>query len=181
MKTFLEVKGKLGPIPLSSSSQYRPSQPDTNPSVRKVNKAAEKGKRVAPTKRFRANVSMKSNEAATCPPTTVSKTSTKRTPDNRPLPLEDASICKSNSWSQAGKIFGNLFEERKDWPLPPNYLDNNARDTTSVTILKLSIKEEPKIEEQPPTSPKAERCGWGPNYPFYKNQEEKDWNGDCQK
>ena len=44
MRTFLEVKGKLGPIPQSSSNQYRPPQPDTNPNVRKVNKATEKRK-----------------------------------------------------------------------------------------------------------------------------------------
>ena len=95
IKTFLEVQGKLGPIPQSSNNQYRPSQPDTNPNVRKVNKAAEKRKRVAPTKRFRANIAVKPNEAATCPPATVSKTSTEGTLDNRPLPLEDAPIHES--------------------------------------------------------------------------------------
>ena len=68
MRTFLEVKGKLGPIPQSSSNQYKPSQPDTNPSVRKVNKATEKRKRVASTKRFRANIATKPNETAPYPP-----------------------------------------------------------------------------------------------------------------
>ena len=68
MITFLEVKGKLGPIPQSSSNQYRPPQPDSNLNVRKVNKATEKRKRVAPTKRFRANIAMKPNAAATCTP-----------------------------------------------------------------------------------------------------------------
>ena len=52
MKTFLEVEGKMGPIPQPASSQYRPPQPDTNPKVRKDN-AVEKRKRTAPTKRFR--------------------------------------------------------------------------------------------------------------------------------
>ena len=146
MGTFLEVKGKLGPIPQSSSSQYRPPWPDTNPIVRKVNKAAEKRKRVVPTKKFRANVSTKSNEAATCQPVAVFKTSTERTPDNRPPPLEDAPICKSTPWPKAGKISGNLSEERKDWLLPPNYLDNNTRDTTNVTSPKPPIKGEPKLK-----------------------------------
>ena len=41
MKTFLEVEGKMGPIPQPTSSQYRPPQLDTNPKVRKDN-AAEK-------------------------------------------------------------------------------------------------------------------------------------------
>ena len=168
----MEVEGKLGPIPQSSSKQYRPLQPDTNPNVRKANKATEKRKRVAPTKRFRAHIAMK--------PVTVSKASTEGTPDNRPPPLEDDPICKSTPWPKAGKMSGNLFEERKDWLLPPNYLDNSAKGMTSVTSPKPPIKEEPKTEEQPSTSPKAEKCGWGPNFPFCKNEEE-DWDGDHQK
>ena len=92
MRTFLEVKGKLGPIPQPSNNQYRPPQPDTNPNVRKVNKVTEKRRRIAPTKRFRANIAMKSNEAGVDPPATVSKTST---PDSRPLPLEDAPVHES--------------------------------------------------------------------------------------
>ena len=181
MRTFLEAKGKSGPIPQSSSNQYRPPQPDTNPNVRKVNKAAEKRKTVAPTKRFRANIATKPNEVATYPPTTVSKTSTEGTLDNRPPPLEDAPICKSTPWPKVGKISGNLFEERKDWLLPPNYLDNNAKGTTSITSPKPLIKEESNTEEQPSTGPKEEKCGWGPNCPFNKNQEEEDWYGDHQR
>ena len=34
MKTFLEVEGKMGPIP-TPSSQLRPPLPDTNPNIRK--------------------------------------------------------------------------------------------------------------------------------------------------
>ena len=64
MKTFLEVEGKIGPIPQPTSSQYRPPQPDTNPKVRKDN-AAEKQKRAAPTKRFRPCTAPKPNETAT--------------------------------------------------------------------------------------------------------------------
>ena len=77
-------------------------------------------------------------------------------------------------------MLGNLFEERKDYLLPPNYLNNNAKGTATVTSPKPPIKEEPKTEEQPSTSSKTEKCGWGPNCPFCKNQEE-DWNGDCQR
>ena len=127
-----------------------------------------------PTKRFRANISAKSNEAAT--PTSVSKNSAERSPDNRPPPLEETAICKSTPWPKTGKMLGNLFEERKDWLLPPN---NNAKGTASVTSPKPPIKEAPKTKEQPSTSPKTEKCGWGPNCPFCKNQEEEEnWNGD---
>ena len=72
----------------------------------------------------------------------------------------------------------NLFEARKDWLLPPNYIDDKS--TANIISQKPPIKVEPKIEEQPSTSPKAEKCGWGPNCPFCKNQEE-DWDGDHQK
>ena len=113
MRTFLEVKGKLGPIPQSSSNQYKLPQPDTNPNVKKDNKATEKRKRVMPTKRFRVNIAIKPNEAPTHPPTTVSKTSTEGTLDNRPLPLEDAPICKGTPWPEAGKISGNLLKKEK--------------------------------------------------------------------
>ena len=72
MKTFLEVEGKMGPIPQPASSQYRPPQLDTNPNVRKDN-AMEKRKRAAPTKRFRPSTAPKPGESATCPPATISK------------------------------------------------------------------------------------------------------------
>ena len=44
------------------------------------------------------------------------------------------------------KIKVNLFEERKDWLLPPNYLDNNAKGTANVTHPEPPIKEEPKLK-----------------------------------
>ena len=145
-------------------------------------------KRGTPTKRFKANIAVRPSETAARPSTTISKAPTdikiqvqEETPDNRPPPLENAPICESTPWPKAGKISENLFEERKDWLLPPNYLDNNARSTTNVTSPKPPIKEEPKTEEQDSTSPEAEKCGWGPNCPFCKNQEEEDWNVDHQK
>ena len=42
MKTFLEVEGKMGPVPQLASNQYRPPQPDTNPNIRKDNAAEKK-------------------------------------------------------------------------------------------------------------------------------------------
>ena len=53
MKTFLEVEGKMGPIPVPApSNQFRPPLPDTNPNVRK-NNVTEKRKRPIPKKKFR--------------------------------------------------------------------------------------------------------------------------------
>ena len=77
-------------------------------------------------------------------------------------------------------MLGNLFETRKDWLLPPNYVDDNAKGKINITSPKPPIKLEPKTEGQPSTIPKAEKCEWGQNFPFCKNQEE-DWDGDHQK
>ena len=100
MKTFLEVEGKMGPIPQPASSQYRPPQPDTNPKVRKDN-SVEKRKRVAPTKRFRPNAAPKPGETAMQPPVTVFKVP--EAPENRPPSLEKAQVCKSTPWPGAWK------------------------------------------------------------------------------
>ena len=75
---------------------------------------------------------------------------------------------------------GNLLQERKDCLLPPNYLNNGNKDTTSVASPKPYIKEEPKTGEQSIISPRAEKYGWRPNCPFWKNQEE-DRDGNHQK
>ena len=100
--------------------------------------------------------------------------------ENRPPPLENAPVCKSTPWPGAGKMSGNLFKDR-NWLLPPNYLNNDSKNATGITSPKPPMKEEPKIGEQSIISPKAEKCGWGPNCPFCKNQNKgKDWDGNHQ-
>ena len=141
MKTFLEVEGKIGPIPQPASSQYRPSQLKTNHKVRKDN-AAEKRKRAAPRKRFRPSTAPKPGETAAQPPVIVSKVP--EASENRPPPLEKAQVHESTPWPGAGRMSGNLFEDR-NWLFPPNYLNNDCKNTTSP---KSPIKEEPKTSEQ---------------------------------
>ena len=90
MKTFLEVEGRMGPIPQPTSSQYRPPQLDTKPNVRK-DTTVEKRKRAVPTKRFRPSTAPKSSRTAMHPPATVSKALASVTPqtnasENRPPP-----------------------------------------------------------------------------------------------
>ena len=60
--------------------------------------------------------------------------------------------------------------------LPPNYLNSDHKNATSP---KSPIKEEPKTGEQS-ISLNTEKCGWGPNCPFCKNQEKEDWDGKHQ-
>ena len=93
------------------------------------------------------------------------------TSDSNPLPLKNIPTHAGTPWPKAGKMSGNLFELRKDWPIP------------STTASKPAIKIEPETQEQvnPSTSAaqKSEKWGWGPNCPICKNI--KDWNGDHQK
>ena len=150
MKTCLEVEGRMGLIPQPTSSQYRPPQPDTNPNIRK-DTTAEKRKRAVPTKRFRPSTAPKPSRTAACPPTTVSKAPANVTPqtdtsENRPPPLENVPVCESTPWPSAGKMSGNLFEDR-NWLLPPKYLNNDNKNTTGISSPKPPIKEESKIRE----------------------------------
>ena len=179
MKTFLEVEGKMGPIPQPTGSQYRPPQPDTNPKVRKGN-AVEEKKKGSTHKRFRPSAAPKPGETAMQPPVTVSKVPVNvkpqtDAPENRPPSLEKAQVHESTRWPGAGRMSGNLFEDR-NWLLPPNYLNNDCKIATSP---KSPIKEEPKTGEKS-ISLNAEKCGWGPNCPFCKNQEKEDWDGKYQ-
>ena len=80
MKTFLEVEGKMGPIP---ASQFRSLLPNTNPNIRKDN-AAEKKRRAVP-KRFRPSTTPK--PTAVPPPASVSQAPAKPktdVPESRP-------------------------------------------------------------------------------------------------
>ena len=182
MRTFLELEGKLGPIPQSTSNQFRPPQPDTNPNISKI---TEKRKRIAPTKRFKAKIPAKPNSnkaTAQLPNTkalinTESQKSLNQVPESRPPLLEDAPICADTPWPEAGKMLGNLIKTRKDWLIPPN---NNANDKNSDTAAATNPKPPLKLEPQNQETPKVEKCGWGQNCPICK-MEEEDWNSDHQR
>ena len=107
MRTYLELEGKLGPIPQSLSDQFRPPQPDTNPNISRI---TEKRKRIAPIKRFKAKIAVKpnSNKVTMQLPNTKalinpeSQKSLNPVPESRPPPLEDAPICASTLWPKVG-------------------------------------------------------------------------------
>ena len=99
--------------------------------------------------------------------------------ENRPSPLEDVPGHESTPWPSAGKMSGNLFKDG-NWLLPPNYLNNDSKNATGIASPKPFIKKEPKIGEQSSISLKAEKCGWGPDCPFCKNQNKGDWDGKHQ-
>ena len=183
MKTYLELEGKLGQRPQSQSSQFRPPQPNTNPQVRKESKVTEKRKRLTPTKKYKVKVITRPGRDTTKPPQTNDQTPINSesqkplTSEHNPPPLEKPPVHASTPWPKAGKMSGNLFELRKDWPNPP------ANITVTTTDPKPPIKNEPQDPDQQnpsTTTPKPEQCGWGPNCPICKNAED-DWDGEHQK
>ena len=90
-------------------------------------------------------------------------------------------------WPGAGKMSSNLFQIRKDWPVPPS---NNASTNIIIKPNPPTIKTKaqglnqprpsPTATKQDPTATKQERCGWGPNCPICKKMEE-DWDGEHQR
>ena len=104
MKTFLEVEGKMGPIPIPApSNQFRLPLPDTNPNVRKDN-VTEKRKRAMPKKRFRPATP---KPTTVCPPLPEAPSKPKNT-----TPLPSVPAREDTPWPGAGKMLGNLFEGR---------------------------------------------------------------------
>ena len=88
--------------------------------------------------------------------------------------------------ASAGKMLGNLFEER-NWLLPKDYLvtennlvTENKKEDTTIDTAKPPLKDEPKTEAQA-TSQKEEKCGWGPNCPFCKSQKKEGEDQQQQK
>ena len=74
-------------------------------------------------------------------------------------------------WPGAGKMSGNLFEER-NWLLPKGYLAiENKKDDIDTP----SLKEELKVEKRS-DNPKEEKSGWGPDCPFCKAQDKQGEN-----
>ena len=82
------------------------------------------------------------------------------TSDSNPPPPESIPAHAGTPWPEAGKMSGNLFELRKDWPILPTSTSNHP------------IKIEPQPQEMATsnasTAPKAEKCVWGPKCPIVK-------------
>ena len=97
------------------------------------------------------------------------------------MPLPSVPPREDTPWPGTGKMLGNLFEDI-NWLLPKNYLatENKSENATSIYGPKPSLKEEPKIGEQTAISQKTEKCGWGLDCPFCKNQDKQDWDGKHQ-
>ena len=130
-----------------------------------------KRERATPKKKFRPATP---KITTTCPPL----------PEAPPKPKNNTSsvpVREDTPWPGTGKMLENLFKDR-NWLLPKNYLvtENKSENVTSVASPRPPLKEEPKTEEQA-TGPKAEKCSWGPDCPFYKCQKKEEENKQQQK
>ena len=69
-------------------------------------------------------------------------------------------------------MLGNMFELRKDWPIPPA--------STSNPPIKIEPQSQEAATPHAIITPKVEKCGWGPKCPICQNigNKEEDWNGD---
>ena len=86
-------------------------------------------------------------------------------PKNPPKPASNAAaasmpamVRQDTPWLGAGKMSGNLFQDR-NWLLPKDYLATKEKKD----MAKPYPKEEDKMEEQ---DPKEEKCDWGPGCPL---------------
>ena len=69
------------------------------------------------------------------------------TSGNNPPLLEDTPVCVSTPWPEAGKMSGNIFELRRDWPIPPA-TNTNTNTANATNYNPPVIKVDPQGPEQ---------------------------------
>ena len=159
----------MGPINLAPVSQFRPPLPEANHNFKKSD-TTEKRKIATPKKKFRPATP---RVAVMCPPLLQALPKPNSNTSSAP-------VREDTPWPGAGKMSGNLFEDR-NWLLPKDYLVvENKKEDTTIGTAKPPLKEEPKMEEEA-TSQKKEKCGWGPDCPFCKSQKKEGEDQQQQK
>ena len=176
MRTYLELEWMLGPKSKiqSQQNQSTPAQPITSPLVRRAAKTTDKRGKLIPTKRYKVQVvtkhestpkasNMITQMSTTAPSTTMNlekgNQSQGSSSSNNP-PLENIPTHAGTPWPRAGSMLGNLFELKKDWPIPPT--------STSNPPIKIQPQSQEAATPHAIITPKVEKCGWGPNCPICK-------------
>ena len=98
------------------------------------------------------------------------------TGNDNPPPLKDIPARAGTPWPETGSASENLFESRSDWTIPlaptptPIVMPETRPHDTEIPCTTIAPKQ---LEE---------KCGWGPNCPICKNddQHEEDWDDDLQ-
>ena len=91
------------------------------------------------------------------------------------LPFKAPTIYQCKTYPSTGSASANLFETRKDWPIP------------SLPSPTVKTEAPPQVAAIPcamgMSKQVAEKCSWGLHCPICKNEEEhkEDWDGNRQK
>ena len=85
-------------------------------------------------------------------------------------------VTEAIPWPSTGSTSENLFEARKDWPIPP----------TPTPTVKTEAPPQVAAIPHAMVMPKqvVEKCSWGLHCPICKNEEEhgvEDWDGNMKK
>ena len=146
---YLELEGELGPNPQSQTNQFRPPFSQYQSPCKKRVQNDREEKRLIPTKKFKVlarpdpgNATMQLTQEST---PVNPESQQPPTAESNPPVLEDTPVHAGTPWPRAGKMFSNLFEIRKDWPVPPS-----TNTSTNITIKPNppTIKVEPQDPNQ---------------------------------
>ena len=111
MRTYLELEEKLGPKPKQQpqpqQTQSRPTQPNTNPLVRRGTKTSDKRRKLIPTIRYKVQVVAKPI------PNPKASNMTMKTPKTIPITMMNL---------EKGKFQGNLPQGGSSADNHPNHL-----------------------------------------------------------
>ena len=153
----------MGPIIPAPVSQFRSPLSETNPNIRKGD-STEKRRRASPKKRFRPATP---KATVACPPllqAVATPWATAACPSflqTTPKPTNGAddavTVREDTPWPGAGKMSGNLFEER-NWVLPKDYLAIKSKKEDAA-VAKPPPKKNPKQENGSPTRRKKNVVG----------------------
>ena len=181
MKTYLVLEGRLGPKFQPQSDQSRPTQPDTNPHVRRETKVTEKRKKLTPTKKYKVKVvarpkSKTSNTTAQLPFTTPNASMNW---ERQNPPQEGTTDSNPPPQKYPNSHWHPMAQSKKD--VRKSLQVEEGLANLSYCYFKPPIKIKPQTQEQATPcatdTPKAEKCECGPNCLICKNMEE-DWDGD---
>ena len=134
----------------------------------------EKRKRLIPTKKYKVKVVARpdpGNATMQLPQESAPvnlKSQQPPTSENKPPPLEDAPIHVGTPWPRAGKMSGNLFEIRKDWPIPPT-TNTTSNITTNPKPPTIKVEpQDPKPVKLQFNCNKAEEMHMGTKLPHFQ-------------
>ena len=189
MRTYLKLEVKLGPKPRQQpqpqqyKNQPRLIQPSLNPLIRRGTKTNDKRRKLIPTRQYKVQLvakpvqapTPKADNVTTQMPVTipitmmnVAKGQFQENPPKEVLQLiilhhlENIPPRAGTPWPETWLTSDNLFEARKDWPIPPT--------PTSTPTIKVEAQPNNTVIPHATVAPKQikQKWRWGLNCPICK-------------